>query len=71
MKLSARNQLSCMVKSVRKGPISAEVTLVIDGTSVELTAVITTGSAKRLGLKKGTPAMAIIKSSAVILGVED
>ena len=71
MKLSARNQLPCTVKSVRKGPIHSEVMLVIDGTDYEMTAVITTGSAKRLGLKKGAPTLALIKSSSVILGVED
>ena len=71
MELSARNQIPCIVKSVRKGPIHSEVTLLIQGTPLELTAVITTGSAKRLALKKGMPTVALIKSSAVILGVED
>jgi molybdate transport system regulatory protein len=71
VKLSARNQLPCTIKTVRTGPIHAEVTLIIGGTARELTAVITTASARRLGLKKGAPAVALIKSSSVILGVEE
>ena len=70
MELSARNQYACKVKSIRKGPIHSEVTLVIEGTKLEMTAVITSGSVKRLALKKGSPAVALVKSSAVILGVE-
>ena len=70
MKLSARNQLPCTVKAVRRGPIHSEITMVIDNTHYEVTAVITTTSMKRLGLKNGARAIALIKSSAIILGVQ-
>ena len=69
MRISARNQLPGRVKHIRKGPIHAEVTLALPG-GLEIVAVITTTSAKTLGLKKGSPALAIIKSSAVLLAVE-
>jgi molybdate transport system regulatory protein len=69
MKLSARNQLSGHVKSIRSGPIHAEVTLSLPG-GLEIVAVITKASVQTLGLKKGSPAIAIIKSSAVLLAVD-
>lgn len=66
MKTSARNQYLGKVKSVKHGPISAEVILDIGGGD-ELAAVITHDSAESLGLKPGMEAYALIKAPWVIL----
>jgi|APFre7841882590_1041340.scaffolds.fasta_scaffold31855_2 molybdate transport system regulatory protein len=68
LKLSARNQLPGTVLSCKQGSINAEVTLQLQGGKT-LTAIITTGSVQRLGLKEGQPALAIFKVSSVILGI--
>ncbi len=57
-----------MVKVV-EGPVSAEVDLDV-GAGTTIVAVITDESAKRLGLKAGSSAHALIKASSVIIGVE-
>lgn len=69
MKLSARNQLSGKILSVKKGPVSTLVTLEI-APGLKLTSVITADAAKELKLVKGKTAVAIIKSSSIMLGVE-
>ena len=70
MKLSARNVLNGKVKNVETGPISSLVTLEI-APGVEMTASITTESARDLKLKKGRTAFAIIKASNVMIGVDE
>lgn len=69
MKLSARNQIPGKILSIKKGPVSTLVTLQI-APGLKLTSVITADSAKDLKLAKGKTAVAIIKSSSIILGVE-
>ena len=69
MKISARNQLAGQVKSIKSGPVDSEVTLVLPG-GLEIVAVITSASVKKLGLKKGSAALAIIKASTVLLAVD-
>ena len=69
MKLSARNVLKGKVKSLETGPISSVVTLDI-APGVEITASITTESARDLKLKIGQDACAIIKASNVMVGVD-
>ncbi len=68
MKLSARNQLKGLIREIKKGPVSTEVVLDINGQLV--TSSITTGSAESLGLKVGDNAIAIIKASSVMIGLE-
>jgi molybdate transport system regulatory protein len=66
MKTSARNALRGVVASVTKGVVSSEVVLQIaDG--LQIVAIITKESVEDLGLAPGREAMAIIKSSFVIL----
>lgn len=66
MKTSARNALRGVVSAVKAGRVNAEVTLrVADG--VEITAIITRASVADLGIAPGREAMALIKSSFVIL----
>ena len=66
MKTSARNALRGVVESVTDGAVSAEVTLAI-GEGATIVAVITRQSVDALGLAPGRPAIALIKSSFVLL----
>lgn len=68
MNFSARNQLKGTIKEVKKGPVSTEV--VIDVNGMEVVSSITTGSAENLDLKVGDEAIAIIKASNVMVGKE-
>jgi len=70
MKLSARNQLPGTVRTVTEGRVMAEVVVDVEG-GHEIVAAITAESARRLGLAKGTRVVAIIKSTEVMLAVED
>lgn len=66
MKTSARNALRGTVTRVADGAVNAEVILrVADG--VEITAVVTRDSVHDLGLEVGRPAVALIKSSFILL----
>lgn len=67
MKLSARNQIDAVVKAVTIGAVNAEIDLEAKG-GVSISAIITVTSAKKLGLKEGKKALAIIKANEVILG---
>jgi molybdate transport system regulatory protein len=66
MKTSARNVLRGVVESVTDGAVNAEVTLRVSP-SVAIVSIVTLDSVKDLGLAPGREAMAIIKSSFVIL----
>ena len=69
MKLSARNQLKATVTKIIPGAVNTEVQLDLGGGQA-VTAVITNTSAQGLGLTVGKPAVAIIKASSIILGVD-
>jgi molybdate transport system regulatory protein len=70
MQTSARNQFLGKVKSVKHGPINAEVILDLGGGD-ELAAVITHDSVEHLDLKPGAEAYALIKAPWVILTTAD
>lgn len=70
MRISARNQLKGTVESVHSGEVMAEVVVKLTGGD-RIVSAITAESAKRLGLASGKPVTAIIKSTEVIIGVED
>lgn len=67
--LSARNQLRGIVEEVRVEGLLAEVRLRV-GEQV-LTAIITRESALELGLERGETALAVIKSTEVMIGKEE
>ena len=69
MKISARNSFPGKITAVTIGPVSTEVTIKI-APKVEIVSVITSNSAKKLNLKVGADAYAIIKSDNVIVGVD-
>jgi molybdopterin-binding protein len=67
MKLSARNVLPGKVISIQKGATTAHVKIEIAAGFI-VTASITNEAVDDLGLAVGKPAMAIVKSSDVIVG---
>ena len=69
MKLSARNNLKGIVKSIEEGLITSKV--VIDlGNKNEIVSIISKDAIKDLQLEVGMEAYAIVKSTEVIVGVE-
>jgi molybdate transport system regulatory protein len=66
MKISARNVLRGVVEKVSDGAVNAEVVLTVSS-GVQIVAIVTRESVRDLGLAPGREAMAIIKSSFVIL----
>jgi molybdopterin-binding protein len=69
MALSARNQFKGKVTSLKGGSVMTEVVIDIGG-GHEVVALISTSSVKRLKLRKGAEAVAIIKATEVIVSNE-
>jgi len=67
MKISARNVFEGKVKTVTKGAVNSEVTLVLTG-GERIVSVITNSSIDSLGLTEGKTAYVIIKANEVIVG---
>jgi molybdopterin-binding protein len=70
MAISARNQFKGIVKSVKHGAVMSEVLIDIGG-GHEIVALISASSAKRLKLKKGGSAVAIIKATEVLVSSDE
>ena len=70
MRLSTRNQLTGTVASIKEGSVMTVVVVELDG-GQRVTASITKDAAEDLGLKVGLPVTALVKSTEVMLGVED
>ena len=70
MKLSARNQLKGEVVSIQEGAVNAIVSIKIKGGDI-VTATISMGSVKALGLAVGKEAYAVIKATSVMVGVDE
>lgn len=68
--LSARNQFPGTIVSVKTGAVISEVVIDIGG-GHEIVSLISVSSAKRLKLKKGKPAVAVIKATEVIISIDD
>lgn len=67
--ISARNQLAGTVEAVNKGAVNGHVTLKLaDGSTIK--GSITNEAIDELGLVEGAAALAIVKSTDVIVGVE-
>jgi molybdate transport system regulatory protein len=69
MALSARNQFLGKVISVRNGAVMSEVVIDIGG-GHQIVSLISTSSVKRLKLKMGSPAVAVIKATEVIISTD-
>jgi molybdate transport system regulatory protein len=66
MRTSARNALRGVIAAITPGEVNSEVTLRL-GEGVDITAILTRRSVEDLQLAAGKPAIALIKSSFVIL----
>ncbi len=66
LKTSARNQFAGIIVSILQGPVNDEVTMLVHG-SLMLTASITHGSGRELGLDIGAKVFALAKASWVTL----
>lgn len=65
--ISARNKFDGNISSIKKDEVNSEIVVDI-GDGVSIVSVITTNSINTLGLKKGMPLCAIIKSSDIMIG---
>ena len=68
MKISARNMFKGTISSIQEGAVNGVVTIDLHDTKVK--ADITMEAIRDLGLKVGGQAVAIVKSTDVIVGVE-
>ena len=68
MKISARNKLFGKISKITSGVVNAEVIIALPG-GREIVSVITKASVKSLQLKKGSPIVAIVKASDILLAV--
>jgi molybdopterin-binding protein len=64
--LSARNHLRGVVESVQVEGLLARVELVVDKPA-RVVAIITAEAAAELGLQKGSPAAAVVKSTSIMV----
>ncbi|KPN72542.1 molybdopterin-binding protein [Neisseria sp. 83E34] len=69
MKTSARNQLTGIIKTIKKGSVNDEVIISLSG-GQELAAIITCESSEQLALKTGSPVIALVKSTNVIVATD-
>lgn len=69
LKLSARNQFPGTITAIRTGATTTHVTIAV-APGIAVTAAITNESAEELGLAVGGTAVAVIKASDVMVGIE-
>ncbi|MBE9113202.1 TOBE domain-containing protein [Nodosilinea sp. LEGE 07298] len=69
MKISARNAMKGIVKSVVPGMVTTEVVIEV-APGLEVVSVITKSSSETLGLKVGDQAYAVVKASDVMVAVD-
>ena len=67
--ISARNKFAGTVTSIKKGAVNGHVSLTTASGAV-ISGSITNEAIESLGLAEGQPAIAIIKSTDVLVGVE-
>jgi molybdate transport system regulatory protein len=66
MRTSARNALRGEIAGITRGAVNTEVTLRLRG-GLHIVAIVTVHSVEELGLVLGAPAIALIKSSFIVL----
>ena len=69
MRLSARNQLTGSVAAIDVGSVMTIVKIDLDG-GQKITASVTKDAVEDLGLAVGSPVIAVIKSTEVMVGIE-
>ena len=70
MKLSARNQLKGKIVEIKDGAVNGIVVIDIGGGNI-ISSTISMDSIRELGLKVGSEAIAVIKSTSVMVGVPE
>ena len=70
MRLSTRNQLTGTVAAIEVGSVMTIVKVDLDG-GQQMTASVTRDGVEELGLQVGSPVVALVKATEVMLGVED
>lgn len=70
MKLSARNKLKGKIVKIDEGVVTAKITIDI-GNDNKITSTITMDAMKELNLKVGSDVYAVIKSSSVMVGIDE
>ena len=70
MRISARNQLSGTVVSIEKGAVNGVVKIEV-APGVIITSAITNAAIEELELAEGKQAVAVVKASAVMVGLQD
>ena len=70
MKLSARNQLPGKVTDIQDGAVNASVKIDIGGGNV-VSATISREAVRKLGLKVGEKAYAVVKATSVMVAIDD
>ncbi|MCX5660425.1 MAG: TOBE domain-containing protein [Planctomycetota bacterium] len=68
--LSARNQFTGKIVSLKTGSVMSEVVIDIGG-GHQIVSLISASSPKRLKLKKGGKAVAVIKATEVIVSTDE
>jgi len=66
MKTSARNQYGGTITAIEAGPVTTQVVIALKS-GQEIVSTLTSTAAKRMKLKKGMEALALIKASDVVL----
>jgi molybdopterin-binding protein len=69
MKISARNQFKGKIVSIEEGAVNGIVTIDIGGGN-QVSATISMGSIKSLGLEVGKEAYAVIKATSVMVAID-
>ncbi len=69
MRLSTRNQLAGTVTAINPGSVMA--TVKVDVSGQEVTAAVTKEAVEELGLTVGGAVVVLVKSTEVMLAVED
>jgi molybdopterin-binding protein len=70
MRLSARNVIPGTVTKVKIGAVSAEVTINV-APGIDVTSIISATSVAELKIQTGAKAYAVIKSTSVMVAVDD
>ena len=69
MKLSARNQFKGKIIDIQEGAVNGIVKIDIGGGNV-MSATISMNAIKELGLEVGKEAYAVVKATAVMVGID-
>ena len=70
MRISARNQLPGTVVSIEKGAVNGVVKIEV-APGVIITSSITSAAIEELELAEGKKAVAVVKASSVMVGLQD